>query len=108
VTHGLIGDNEQVTWRATHFGIPLRLTSKIVAFDRPRSFEDVMTKGPFRSMRHRHEFLPDLGGTLMVDVFDYEAPLGLLGRAVEYAILTNYLRRFLRGRADALKAMAEQ
>jgi ligand-binding SRPBCC domain-containing protein len=108
VTHGLMGKDDLVTWRAVHFGIPLRLTAKIVAFDRPRSFEDVMTEGPFLSMRHRHEFRAEADGTVMSDIFDYEAPFGLIGRAFAYAVLTTYLRRFLRRRADALKAMAER
>ena len=32
---GLIGLDENVTWRAKHFGIYQRLTSKITEFDRP-------------------------------------------------------------------------
>lgn len=29
VTAGMIGLGEQVTWRAVHFGIPFRMTSKV-------------------------------------------------------------------------------
>src|SRR5437016_5526911 len=35
VTSGLIGLGQTVTWEARHFGITQRLTSQIVAFDRP-------------------------------------------------------------------------
>ena len=33
VTSGLIGKNEWVTWRAKHFGIYQKLTSRITAFE---------------------------------------------------------------------------
>src|SRR5215510_835622 len=42
VTSGLIGMGQSVTWEARHFGITQQLTSRIVAFDRPRSFRDSM------------------------------------------------------------------
>ena len=35
VTSGLIGLGEQVTWKATHFGVPFRLTSKVTAMTVP-------------------------------------------------------------------------
>ena len=71
--------------------------------DAPREFEDVMVRGPFRSMRHIHRFEPRPAGTLMVDDFTYKAPLAPLSEHV----LTPYLARFLRERAASLKAEAE-
>jgi hypothetical protein len=44
-TKGLINLNETVTWKATHFGVRQKLTSKITAFDRPYYFVDEQTKG---------------------------------------------------------------
>jgi len=41
------------------------------------------------------------------DIFDYEAPLGVLGRIAERLFLTAYMRRFLEGRSRELKAVAE-
>lgn len=58
-------------------------------------------------MRHRHEFAERDGATSMTDVFEYEAPLGPLGRAAEVVFLDRYMRAFLRRRADALKDLAE-
>jgi len=107
LNRGLLALGDEVTWQATHFGLELRLSAKIVEFDRPRSFVDVMTAGPFHSMRHEHGFVPDENGTLMLDTFVYEAPLGPIGRAIARFVLTNYLRGFLRRRADVLKTMAE-
>ena len=43
----------------------------------------------------------------MVDVFEYAAPLGVLGQLAEWLVLTSYLSRFLTRRAYALKRLAE-
>ena len=43
----------------------------------------------------------------MVDVFDFSAPLGLLGVLAERLFLTAYLSEFLKTRAQMLKRMAE-
>jgi ligand-binding SRPBCC domain-containing protein len=108
VVHGLLGPGQQVTWRARHFGVRQTLTSRITAYDRPRHFRDSMVRGAFRRFDHDHYFerAPD-GGTVMRDVFDYEAPLGPLGRLVERLLLTRYLRRFLEERNRQVKAVAE-
>lgn len=82
VTSGLISMNETVTWRARHFGVYQTLTSKITAFDRPRSFVDEMVKGAFRSFKHEHHFQQQNGTTVMRDIFDYKSPFGFLGRLV--------------------------
>jgi len=104
---GLLGFGDQVTWRARHFGVWQRLTSRITAFDRPTHFRDSMVRGAFQRLDHDHFFTADGGGTLMRDVFDYRAPLGPLGWLAERLFLTQYLRHFLETRNDELKAVAE-
>jgi hypothetical protein len=42
VTSGLIGKGEQVTWKAKHFGITQKLTSRITVFEYPYHFRDEM------------------------------------------------------------------
>jgi ligand-binding SRPBCC domain-containing protein len=39
-------------------------------------FVDTQVEGPFRSWRHRHEFSPEAGGTLLTDSIDFELPGG--------------------------------
>ena len=41
---GLIGLNESVTWRAKHFGVYQKLTSKITELERPNYFADQMVE----------------------------------------------------------------
>jgi ligand-binding SRPBCC domain-containing protein len=93
---GIIALGETVTWQATHFGVPVRHTSRIVALDRPRSFVDVMERGVFAAFRHEHTFDPLPGGRArMTDDLYYRAPLGALGRLVERLAVDRRLRRLL-------------
>jgi ligand-binding SRPBCC domain-containing protein len=107
VTTGLLELGDEVTWRARHFGVTQELTSRIVAFNRPYHFRDEMVRGVFRHLVHDHHFEALPPSTRMVDVFDFNAPLGLLGTLAERVFLTAYLRRFLTKRAEALKRLAE-
>jgi len=95
VTAGLIGLGEFVTWRARHFGITWTMTSTITEWDRPRCFVDEQRKGPFKSFRHEHLFEPVEHGTRLLDHVEFEAPLGLLGRAAERLVLERYLRHLI-------------
>ncbi|MGW9404144.1 SRPBCC family protein [Arthrobacter sp. NPDC055585] len=104
VTSGLISLGEEVTWRARHFGLPLRMTSRITEMDIPRCFVDEQVKGPFRRFRHVHEFSEDAAGTVMIDRIEFEAPFGVLGRAVEKLVLAGYLRKLIEERNRYLTA----
>ena len=106
-TSGLIGPGETVTWTARHLGRRWSLTSRIVAYDRPRLFVDEQVSGPFRSFRHAHAFEPAAGGTLMVDEWEHSTPLGPLGWLIDRVVLDRYMRRLLELRNDGLKREAE-
>ncbi len=108
VTSGLIGAQQKVTWRAKHFGIWFTLTSQISAFQPPVYFQDVMLSGPFRTMRHDHDFqtLPD-GSTEMRDSFAFSAPIPPLGVIAEELVLRRYMRDLLQERNRAIKEAAE-
>lgn len=106
-TSGLIELGETVTWRARHFGLWHTLTSKIVEFDRPHAFTDVMVTGPFKSFRHDHHFTVDGGRTVMHDVFVFESPFGVLGRLANALVLRRYMTDLLERRNRVLKDTAE-
>ncbi|WP_263366851.1 SRPBCC family protein [Edaphobacter bradus] len=107
VTHGLIGAGESVTWEGRHFGLRVRHTSKIVSYEPPSFFCDEMTAGIFRSFRHEHHFAESDGETVMRDVLEFAAPLGLLGRLAEWLVLRNYMHDFLVERNAMIKQVAE-
>jgi ligand-binding SRPBCC domain-containing protein len=107
VTSGLLGPEEEVTWEARHFGVTQRLLVRMTRFDRPRHFQDIMLQGAFNRMQHDHTFETRNGRTVMVDRFDFQSPLGWLGRMVDWLVLAGYMRRFIVKRNAILKQTAE-
>lgn len=106
-TSGLISIDETVTWRAKHLGIYQHLTVKITVLERPEMFQDVMLKGAFSFMEHTHKFESHNNGTMMIDIFDFGAPLGWLGKFAEWLFLKKYMTRFLLQRNEEIKNIAE-
>ena len=107
VTSGLISLNQEVTWRAKHFGLWLELTSRITEFEPPIHFRDSMVKGIFRRFDHDHNFTVESGGARMQDTFDFDSPLWFLGRIANALFVTRHLRRLLETRNRAIKEAAE-
>jgi len=107
VTSGLMKLNDTVTWRAKHFGIYQNLTSKITQYEYPNCFVDEMMKGAFKRMYHQHLFQQNGEGTIMKDVFEFEAPFGILGKVFSKLVLVNYMRHFLEIRNSTIKKVAE-
>jgi ligand-binding SRPBCC domain-containing protein len=108
VTSGLIGKDEQVTWRARHFGVTQTLTSRITQFDRPHHFRDEMTEGIFRMICHDHFFESQSANeTIVKDIFRFESPGGILGSIFNKVVLEKYLRDMLSRRNQIIKHVAE-
>lgn len=108
VTTGLIGPNEEVTWRATHFGIRQELTTRITAYERPTHFRDSQVRGAFKRFDHDHHFEDLSNATCMRDVFDYDSPLGFLGKLADRLFLMNYMKSLLEVRNRLIKEVAER
>ncbi|WP_226643007.1 SRPBCC family protein [Mesobacillus subterraneus] len=107
VKAGLMENGDIVTWEAIHLGIKQELTAKIIKMERPYKFIDVMVKGAFHSFTHTHEFSEDGTGTIMIDIFSYQSPFGILGKIADKLFLEKYMRAFIVNRAKELKSIAE-
>lgn len=107
VTKGLINLGETVTWEATHFGIRQKLTSKITVCKPFTQFSDTMVSGAFARFDHDHFFEEIDGKTIMRDTFDYDSPLGFLGKIADSLFLENYMKDLLTLRNDLIKKIAE-
>ena len=107
-TSGLISHGETVTWRGRHFGVFLKHTSKIVNFERPTQFTDVMIKGHFIYFGHQHFFEYKDEKTTMIDVLKYRTPFGIFGRLFDNYFLKKHLTQFLEKRNKAIKTEAEK
>jgi ligand-binding SRPBCC domain-containing protein len=106
-TSGLIEEGETVTWRAKHLGVYQTHTSKIVSMEKPHQFTDIMLKGTFKSVRHQHIFKQEGKNTIMTDIFEFESPLGIIGKLFNRFFLKNYLTNFLLERNKLIKTTAE-
>lgn len=107
ITTGLINLNETVTWQAKHLGKKRLLKIKISALDSPASFTDEMVEGDLRSMKHEHHFKQVENGTIMIDLFYFETPYGMIGKILNRVYLTRYLRRLVEQRNQFIKKYAE-
>jgi len=73
VTSGLIGKGQSVTWRAKHFGVYQKLSSKITKFEKPEYFVDEMKKGIFKRFKHEHIFQEIQGQTLLLEIIKFSS-----------------------------------
>ena len=105
---GLCELNDEITWEATHMYVRQKLSSKIVGFNEPYFFADRMTKGVFKCLYHEHHFEDHKTFTRMHDIFQYESPLGVLGKCADMIFLKRYLRNFLTERNQVIKSVAEK
>ena len=106
-TTGLIELGETVTWRARHLRIYQTLTVKITHLERPHQFIDVMQKGIFRSFEHQHIFERIENNTLMTDIFEFQSPLGVIGKLANILFLRAYMTNLLKKRNHVIKQIAE-
>jgi len=104
---GLIGMDQEVTWSGRHFGFRITHTSRITAFEFPSYFQAMMVRGAFRRFCHHHYFQSTQPGILMKDMIEFEAPMGLLGKAAERLLLEGHVRRLLERRNRRIQLTAE-
>ena len=99
--------DDEVTWRARHFGHWWQMTSRITVHDRPRRFVDEMVRGPFAQFRHEHLFVDHGSTTTMRDIVDFRSPWGPLGALVDRVVVVRYLRCLLEERNRHLRRLSE-
>ena len=105
---GLLELGDLVAFEGRHFGIRQTFVAKIIEMSPPRRFVDEMVKGAFSWLRHDHEFHIHAEGTLMRDVVEWRAPLGLLGRIADALFLQRHMRWFVTTKQQNLKNVAER
>jgi ligand-binding SRPBCC domain-containing protein len=85
------------------FGIRLRWTTLITAFDPPNSFVDQQLKGPYSFWHHTHTFRQTIEGTIITDEVRYVLPFGLLGRMAHALFIGRQLKRIFGYRAEYIE-----
>ena len=107
ITSGLLGLDESVTWKAEYLFKARLLKLKITAINRPHAFTYVQAAGDFKTIRHEHFFKPANNGTIVITLFHFEIPYGVLGSAFNRYYLTAKLRYLLEQRNKLIKEYAE-
>ena len=93
--------------KAKHLFKTRLLRVKISEMIKPQMFIDEQIQGDFREMKHEHHFKPCENGTILIDLFHYESPYGVVGQWFNSLYLTRYMRRLLEQRNKAIKEFAE-
>src|SRR4051812_47608096 len=70
---------QTVTFHGRFLGFKQDLVVKVIEFDSPHRFVDMMIQGPFRSFVHIHEYQETDRGTLMHDTVLWESLFGIPG-----------------------------
>ena len=104
---GLIEKEDTVTWQAKHLFKNRLLRVKITELKIPDMFISEQVQGDFKMMRHEHHFKPCDNGTIVIDLFHFESPYGMLGQWFNSLYLTNYMKRLLEQRNKTIKEFAE-
>ena len=104
---GLIEKDETVTWKAKHLFKNRFLRVKISEMKKPEMFTDVQLQGDFKMMKHEHHFKPCDNGTILIDLFHFESPYGVLGQWLNSLYLTQYLKGLLEQKNKTIKEFAE-
>ncbi len=107
ITKGKIKLGETVQWKARHFGIYFNMMVQITELSHPFHFTDEMIRGPFKKLKHKHVFEKTGSGTLMIDQFEFESPMGILGKMADAFFLEKYMKKLLKRRNVQIKIVAE-
>lgn len=104
---GLIEKDETVTWKAKHFFKNRLMRVRITEMKKNEMFTDEQAEGDFKMMKHEHYFKPCDNGTIVIDLFHFESPYGMIGRWFNNLYLTKYMKRLLEQRNKMIKTYAE-
>lgn len=81
--------------------IPWR--ARIVSYEASTSFIDEQERGPYRSWRHEHTFVPDGARTVICDHVYYTPPWGVLGRIAHRLFIAHALQDVFEFRIHAMR-----
>jgi ligand-binding SRPBCC domain-containing protein len=85
------------------FNIPLDWITEITQVEEGSYFVDNQVKGPFRLWHHQHFFKEVPGGIEMLDIVNYELPLGRLGELLSFGIVRKRVERIFAFRRKVIR-----
>jgi len=100
-----IREGSLIKYRLRLHGIPVRWTTKIIAWEPPLRFVDVQVSGPYSLWHHEHRFSAENGGTKMEDEVRYSLPLGPLGRLAHWMMARRDVQTFFDYREKKIREL---
>jgi ligand-binding SRPBCC domain-containing protein len=104
---GLVEKEDTITWTAKHLLKKRFLRVKVTEMRKPERFTDEQMEGNFKMMKHEHHFKPCDNGTILIDLFHFESPFGMMGKWFNGLYFTGYMKRLLEQRNKTIKEYAE-
>jgi ligand-binding SRPBCC domain-containing protein len=104
---GLVEKEDTITWKAKHLLKKRFLRVKVTEMRKPERFTDEQVEGNFKMMKHEHHFKPCDNGTILIDLFYFESPFGMMGKWFNGLYFTGYMKRLLEQRNKTIKEYAE-
>jgi len=95
----------RIDYTIRFFGIGIRWTSLITAFEPGRSFVDEQLRGPYAFWRHSHRFEEAPGGTTVSDEVLYALPFGPVGALAHALVVGRRLASIFDYRGHAVGAI---
>jgi hypothetical protein len=92
-------------YRLKWHGLNIRWRTRIVSWNPPGAFVDEQIRGPYRMWHHSHTFTAEAGGTRMVDVVNYQLPLGILGAIAHRLAVRRDLERVFDYRRQVIASL---
>ena len=95
----------QIDYTIRVFGLRVRWTTLITAYEPGSSFVDEQLRGPYASWRHTHRFEEVPGGTMVHDEVRYALPFGLLGTLAHAMVVKRQLGSIFDHRSEVIGGM---
>jgi len=95
----------RIDYALSLFGVPVRWTTRITAWEPGVRFVDEQESGPYALWRHTHLFEARGERTLVRDVVHYREPLGPLGRLAHHLFVRRTLVRIFDFRRGAISRL---
>ncbi|MED5360678.1 MAG: SRPBCC family protein [Pseudomonadota bacterium] len=91
-----------IDYQLSLYKIPIKWRTEIGIYEPNVRFTDTQLRGPYKYWHHLHEFKDVPEGTEMVDIVDYEIPLGFLGTFARQIFVKQNLKTIFDYRRDTI------
>ena len=85
--------------------IPVFWETEILEVSNQSHFIDIQRKGPFKYWKHKHTFISQEKGVLMIDEIIYELPFGFIGNIFHKPLVLNNLKELFIYRKQIIQEM---